>query len=162
MSPTKDYVKTYKAAKKQLSNLFVSYSETEKQIVLVRKFIQTLAELCESQGIQIDPSPEASYLLKHSTLADEIRAIMKSVSPHFVRPNLIKCDLERLGHDLNKYRNPQSTIQMVLKRMIESGEVQEGTAPENGKKAYRILTYNCDDLINSSMDKLKDDHCVDK
>jgi hypothetical protein len=148
MAPSTDYVKAYETAKKELSDLIVRHKEIEKRIVVVRQFLQTMASMCESGGMQVDPSPEASYLLKHSTLADEIRAILKSLWPSYLRPHTIKSDLERLGHDLTKYQNSQATIHMVLKRMTESGEVQEGRAPENGRKAYRItgpmIWHKCD------------------
>jgi hypothetical protein len=147
------YVSSYQLAKEELSGLIASLAETEKKIVLVRQFLQTIAALCEAKGIQIDLSPEASYLLKHSTLADEIRAILKSQSPGYLRPHAVKEDLKRLGHDLTKYHNPQAAIQMVLKRMTESGEVQEGVTPESGKKRYRFVTSNFDDIVQRAFDR---------
>jgi hypothetical protein len=162
MLASNDYVKSYQTAKKELSDLIASLGEMEKRIVLVRQFLQTVAAMCENEGIHIDPSAEASHLLKHSTLADEIRAILKSVSPDYVRPNEIKCNLKRLGHDLTKYRNSQATIQMVLKRMTDSGEVQEGTTPENGKKRYRFKSWNFDDVVENQWNKLKDKRMIDK
>ena len=50
---------------------------------------------------------------------------------------MVKSHLEKLGHDLTQYKNPQATIHMVLKRMAESSDVQEETTPDDGKKMYR-------------------------
>jgi hypothetical protein len=144
MVPSTDYVRAYEAAKKELSDLIVAHREIEKRIILVRQSLRTLAALCEGAGVEIEPSAEAAGLLRYSSLADEIRAILKSVSPGYLRPYTIKCDLERLGHDLSKYQNPQATIQMVLKRMLESGEVQEG---HEKKTSYRMNTWNEDELV---------------
>jgi hypothetical protein len=138
MGHSTDYQKAYESAKQELASLLAKHQEAERRIVLVRQSLQTLASLCESEGIQFNPSTQASYLLEHSTLADEIRTILKAAWPEFLRPRHIKCALQHLGHDLNQYQNPQATIHMVLKRMADSEEVQENTVPEDGKKTYRL------------------------
>lgn len=138
MSASPEYQNAYESAKRELADLLTQQQETERRIVLVRQSLQTLAGLCESEGVEVRPSAEASYLLDQSTLADEIRAILRAASPKCVRPRHVKFALERLGHDLNKYQNPQATIHMVLKRMAESGELEELPVPGTGKKAYRF------------------------
>ena len=142
MTDSTEYQKAYESAKQELADLLTKQQEVQKRIVLVRQSLQTLAGLCESEGVQLDPSAEASYLLENTTLADEIRTILKAASPEFLRPRHIKFALERLGHDLTQYQNPQATIHMVLKRMAESGEVQEDTIPRDGKKTYRLSGPN--------------------
>ncbi|HEV2521857.1 MAG TPA: hypothetical protein VGT24_05695 [Candidatus Acidoferrales bacterium] len=138
MTQFTEYQKAYESAKQELADLIAKQQEAERRIVLVRQSLQTLAGLCQSEGVDFKPSAEASYLLENSTLADEIRTILKAASPQFMRPRHIKFALERLGHDLAQYQNPQATIHMVLKRMAESGEVQEETIPRDGKKTYRF------------------------
>jgi hypothetical protein len=156
MAPSSDLVEAYENAKEELSGLINRREEIEKRIVPVRKSILRLSGQCEIEGIQVVPSAEALYLLNNLSLADEVRGILKSAAPTYMRPYAIKCDLECLGHDLSKYQNPQSTIQMVLKRMAESGEVQEGIASENGRKAYRVITINYDDLIDGAVNRFVD------
>jgi hypothetical protein len=138
MGTSSDYRKAYDTAKQELADLLAKQQEVGTRIIVVRESLQTLAALCESEGIELDPSMEATYLLEHSSLADEIRTILNSVHPGYLRPHTIKGDLERLGHDLTQYQNPQSTIHMILKRMVESGEVQEAIVPNEGKKTYRL------------------------
>lgn len=104
----------------------------------MRESIQTLAALCESKGIEIFPSEEADILLKNTALAEEIRNILNSEYPNQLRPGEVRDHLKRLGHDLDKYNNPQAAIQMVLKRMAESGEAEEGKS-EDGKKIYSVV-----------------------
>jgi len=142
MTNSTEYQKAYDSAKQELADLLAKQQETERRIVLLRQSLQTLAGLCESEGVEFSPSTEASYLLEQSTLADEIRTVLKAASPEFLRPRHIKFALERLGHDLTEYQNPQATIHMVLKRMAESGEVQEKALPHDGKKTYRFTGPN--------------------
>jgi hypothetical protein len=138
VNPSTEYQNAYDSAKRELADLLTQRQETERRIVLVRQSLQTLASLCESEGVQIKPSAEASYLLEQSTMADEIRTLLKAAWPERVRPRHVKFALERLGHDLTKYQNPQATIHMVLKRMAESGELEELPIPGEGKKTYRF------------------------
>lgn len=138
MSSSSDYVKAYESAKKELADLISTQDTIEKRIVGLRKTLETLGALCESEKIQIQPSAEAAYLLQNSTLSQDIQAILKSHWPNWQRPNQIKAQLEHLGHDLSRYGNPQAAIHMVLKRMVESGDAQEDTSDEDGKQMYRF------------------------
>jgi hypothetical protein len=137
-----DYRKLYIQQQEELNALLAEKDRIEKRILTVRKHLQTLAEICENENIGIERSTEADYLLQHTNLADEIRTILKSAWPGYLQPKVIKADLKGLGRDLSEYQNAQSVIQTVLRRMAESGEVQEGTIPDGhdaGKKTYRIV-----------------------
>jgi hypothetical protein len=138
MAASDDYRKAYETARQELAELIASEEKLQKKKLSLRKTIETLQALCQSEGIAIEPSQEAAQLLEGTSLADEIRTVLKSRYPGWLRPNRVKEELERLGHDLSKYGNPQATIHMVLKRMHESGEAQEQIMPDDGKKAYRI------------------------
>jgi hypothetical protein len=157
MPPSSDYQKAYESAKQELADLLARQQEAERRIVVVRQSLQTLAELCESEGVNIQPSAQAAYLLESSTLADEIRTILKAASPQYMRPRHIKAALERLGHNLAPYQNPQATIHMVLKRMAESGEVEEAMIPRDGKKTYRISGPNPATSLPSEQGEEKDE-----
>lgn len=135
MTPTSDYRKAYEAAKQELTDLLAHQESVEKRIVIVRQSLQTLATLCESEGVEVKPSAEAEGLLALSGLAADIRAVLSAHCLVWFRPNGVKSELERLGRDLSEYKNPQATIHMVLKRMVESGEIEEKTDAE-GKAIY--------------------------
>ena len=127
MTQTSDYRRAYDAAKKELAELLAQQEQIGKRLVIVRQTIQTLAVICESEGVDVDPSDEAAGMLESSTLADEIRAVLAAKYGVRLRPHEIKSELERLGCDLSEYKNPQATIHMVLKRMAESKEIEEET-----------------------------------
>lgn len=128
------FKKFYDDSRKELADLLLQQAEVEKNLIRVRKDIAAWAVLCENNGIKIEPSAEAEYLLKTS-LADEIRNILTTNYDKEFRPNELKEELKRLGHDLAKYSNPQSAIHMVLKRMEESGEIKE-REDGSGKATY--------------------------
>jgi hypothetical protein len=139
MAKTSDYRRAYEAAKGELADLLFQQEMIGKRLVLVRQMIQTLAIVCEAEGVEIDLSDEAAILLEQTTLADEIRAVLAANHEVWLRPHQVKSELERLGHDLAKYKNPQATIHMVLKRIAESGGVEE-KADDTGKTVYMMPT----------------------
>ncbi len=139
MKQTSDYRRAYEAAKQELTDLLSQQEQVGKRLVVVRQSIQTLATLCESEGIDVDPSDEADALIQDSSLSDEIRIILSAHFGMFFMVSGVKDELQRLGHDLSQYKNPQSTIQMVLKRMVQSGDVEEKKTDE-GKYAYAMVT----------------------
>jgi hypothetical protein len=131
-----DYRKAYESAKSELATLLADEERIEKRKLELRKTIEVLGAICESEEVKIEPSEVAAYLLDNTTLGDEIRMILQSHYPEWLRPHEVKAELERLGRDLRKYSNPQSAIHMVLKRMVESEEVQE-TQDRDNKQVYR-------------------------
>jgi hypothetical protein len=136
--PPSDYKTAYETAKKELAELIDTQDRVGKRILVLRESLKMLATLCDSEEIQIEVSAEAEYILANSTLAQDIEKILKWAYPSWQRPNTIKEKLERLGHDLSKYNNPQAAIHMALKRMAESpNDPTEETTQDDGKKAYR-------------------------
>jgi hypothetical protein len=134
----KDLRRAYKAAKRELNDVLLKQQQIEKDIVIARQTLQNLGSVCEAVGVRVESSSEAAYLLQKSALGDEVRSILTANYPAWTRPNQVLAELERIGHDLSKLSNPQASIQMILKRMVESGEAREETWPEDGKKIYRM------------------------
>ena len=136
MSSSIDYKRTYETAKQELADLIAAQDKLGKRIVVLREFLGAIGKLCESEEIEIEPSQEAAYLLENTALIDEIRAILRSRYPGWQRPHQVWKGLHELGRDLSEYANPQAAVHMVLKRLYESGEVQEASDAD-GKKIYR-------------------------
>lgn len=165
MKQTSDYRSAYEAAKKELTDLLSLEEQIRKRLVVVRQSIQTLATLCESEGVEVDPSDEAAGMLEDSTLADEIRAVLAAHQGVPLRPLQIKSELERLGRDLSSYKNPQATIHMVLKRMAESNETTE-QMDSDGKLVYmnrrptwvRKLTIDNSTPLDTARDRFVEAH----
>lgn len=130
--------RAYRAAKRELNDLLLKQQKLERDIVTARQNLQNLGSVCEQAGVKVEASSEAAYLLQKSALGDEVRSILVANYPAWTRPNQVLAELERIGHDLSKLSNPQASIQMILKRMVQGEEAQEGIWPADGKKIYRI------------------------
>jgi chromosome segregation ATPase len=131
--------RAYKAVKRDLNRLLSQQQKLEGEIVAARKRLQSLESVCKAAGVSIESSADAAYLLQTSELSDEIRSILTANYPAWMRPNQVLAELERIGHNLSeKLSNPQASVQMILKRMVEAEEAQEEVRPEDGKKIYRV------------------------
>ena len=131
-----DYRAAYEAAKKELADLLANETKLEKRKLELRKTIESLGSLCESEEIDLDLSAEADYLLKNTSVADEIRSILRADWSQAFRPREVVQELENIGRDVALFQNPQSTVHMILKRLVESREADE-LIDDNGKKTYR-------------------------
>jgi hypothetical protein len=131
-----DYKRAYETAKRELAELIETQEKLERRKIALRKMVEALADHCKGENIVIEPSPEAAFILQDATLAEEIRAVLGSRYPEWLRPHEIKAELQKLGRDLSEYANPQATIQMVLKRMVESEDAQVDK-DDDLKQVYR-------------------------
>jgi chromosome segregation ATPase len=136
---TTDYLRAYETAKQQLAEVLRELQELEQKKMLLRQTLEALEAQCRAAGIDVDPSEEATYLRDHTGMSDEIRSILKAQPLAWLRPAEIREELANVGHDLAKYKNPQATIHMVLKRLVQSGEAEEQTI--DGKQAYRARGF---------------------
>jgi hypothetical protein len=139
---TSDYRRAFETAKRQLAELIATREQTERKILVLRKSVEMLSTLCESQGVEVDASQEAAYLADNSSIPDEVEKILRAYYPRFMRPNQILDELRKLGRDLSKYDNPQAVVQTILKRMVPD-RAYEATDGE-GKKAYRATPISPD------------------
>jgi hypothetical protein len=138
MADSFDYRKAYEQVRSDLGNAIDERDRLDRKIATMRKTLTALAASCESEGIEIESSLEAEYLLENSTLPDEILSVLSMAYPRYHRATVIKEKLEQIGIDMSKYKNALATIHMILKRQIEAGKVEPGTNAA-GEKLYRAL-----------------------
>jgi endonuclease/exonuclease/phosphatase (EEP) superfamily protein YafD len=137
MADSFDYGSAYEQVGRDLKNAIAERDRLEMKITTLRQTLTALAASCEQQGIEIEQSQEALYLLESSTLPDEILTVLRAAYPGYHRANTNKNKLELLGHDMSKYQNPLATIHMILKRQIEADKV-ESSKNKAGEKLFRV------------------------
>lgn len=135
--PSEFYLKAVEVAKQELVGLVALQERTEEKKIAVRKTIQHLGAVLETEGLQNPPGAEALCLFENQSLPDEIRNLLKVNYPARMTPNSVRNDLRLMGRDMSSYPNPQSAIQMALKRMVESDSDPTEEQEMNGRKAYR-------------------------
>jgi hypothetical protein len=117
--------------------------ETQQQIAEYTNAIRALAQVCEDEDVR------TGYLLSLEELSgkpgflDAIRWVVKThsqkkpLTPKEIRSWII------LGKkmDLSGYSNAMASIHTTLRRMKDSGEIEE-LLNEKGEKAYRLSKAN--------------------
>lgn len=88
---------------------------------------QTIKEFLASMGETAAPAG----------ITDRIRAVLKSTLADQLSPAEVRDALQSRGWDLGRYANAASTIQTILKRLVEMGEAIE--IPTNDGKKYRAV-----------------------
>jgi len=114
------------------------YREAEKSVTEYTNAIRALAQVCE------DEDTKNEYLLRLEELSgkqgfvDAIRAVLgnhMTMTPIAIKQMIILTK----KMSLSDYSNPMASIHTTLRRMKESGEVEE-TKNIKGEKAYRLNT----------------------
>jgi hypothetical protein len=132
------YKQAYDKAREELAELIQQRDSIDRRTVVLRQNIQSLSSLCESEGVEVEASPEAVEIRKSSTMSDDVRAILTKYSPDYIRPNTIKRELIELGRNLDIHKNPLATIYSTLNRMIEAGDVEEDK-DSSGNRIFRRM-----------------------
>jgi hypothetical protein len=120
----------------KLSAAILTRREADQQITEYTNALRALAKVIEDKEVG------DSYLVRLDEIGgkpgfvDSIRSVLqrKSLTPTEIRSwiNITK------RMDLSAYSNPMASIHTTLRRMKESGEVEEFTN-EKGEKAYRLI-----------------------
>lgn len=136
MEDSPDYGKAYRRVSRELKEAVDERDVLDNKITTLRKRLAALAANCEDEGIEIDPSPEAEYLLQITGMSEDIVNILKLNCPGWLLPWQIKNKLEQLGYDMSNYKNPLATVHMVLKRLAGSDKIQQDKGVDD-KTVYR-------------------------
>jgi len=113
-------------------------SEIRKKITAVAQSIETLRKVYGGSDSGLGASGE--LINANLGITDNIRQILKSEYPSYLKPTTIKGYLEHYGFLKNKdnedYSNPLALVHQILKRLDIRGEV-EPTIMADGAKLYR-------------------------
>jgi hypothetical protein len=108
--------------------------EINLEVVQIEQLIEHLTPLATDTPLDHIPLMNEKYVTGLN-LADACREVLKTVNTHFT-PIQVRDTLASIDYNLNQYSNPLASIHGVLKRMVESGEV-ESLAHEKRGTIYR-------------------------
>ena len=114
-----DYKRARHAAVKELEKLVAVQQETEKRINNLRQMITALDALSGS------PVPRQTAEIPR--LTEAIRSLFKAAPPDAkLTARDVRRALLEMGFDGNKYSNFLASIHVVLRRLEEKGELEQG------------------------------------
>lgn len=122
----------------KLKEAIEARADAEKQITEYTNAIRALAQVMEDKETADSVLATLDELGGGTGFADAIRWVLR-VSSKGLAPPAIRT-LITIGKkmDLSRYSNPLASIHTTLRRMKESGEVEE-VMNEKGEKAYRLI-----------------------
>jgi hypothetical protein len=105
----------------ELESLEIQQEEIERHIARLRQTLLGLAPLCESpHGPLFDGFIQAIDSL---SLTDAARQILQAAKAPLA-PTEIKQQLLNMGRDLSSQKNVMASIHSLLKRLVESNEIE--------------------------------------
>jgi len=121
----------------KLAGATLVYKESAKAISEYTNAIRALAQVCEDEEIREEYLTKLDEVNGKQGFADAVRSVMKLGNDY--TPVQIKALITLFKKmDFSGYSNPMASIHTTLRRMKQSGEVEE-TRNEKGEKAYRLI-----------------------
>ncbi|HEX8889364.1 MAG TPA: hypothetical protein VF779_09305 [Pyrinomonadaceae bacterium] len=139
------YRKALHDAREELIKLLAQKEAIDKRVTQLQQTVSSLAALCGEKVESDEPNYIQNEILRvygdiletltgKPGLTDAVRAALKA----FDRPMLpveVRDALISLGYDLSIYSNVMASIHTILKRLVESKEIEE--VDKDGRKAYQ-------------------------
>jgi hypothetical protein len=138
-----DYKQALDAATKELAEVMEQLEEIEevrektlRRIYVLRDGIYGLSAMLGEDPLEVSPELFLKYLEPDTGFTDAIRKVLELNKSRYMNPVSVRDKLKDMGYDLSKYTNPLASIHTILKRLVESGEVEpdEGVG---GRTVYR-------------------------
>jgi hypothetical protein len=132
----KDYKEMAVKIRTELECLEIEQENIERQIARLKQALVGLVPLSEPP-VDSTIAAEVAAFVNETTLADAVRQILRAAeSP--LTPTEIKQKLVNMGKDLSGQKNVMASIHSLLKRLVESEEIE---SKENGLFYIWKFTY---------------------
>lgn len=118
-----EFRQALKVAKSELENCLRQQQAIEKRVLELRQVITSLSNaLNDGERPQIKPGGLAAAV-REGRLTEEVRTIFRAKSGQVLSAQDIVDDLEKLGHNMDKYQNQLATVGVMLGRLREKEEI---------------------------------------
>jgi hypothetical protein len=127
-----DYRTALVAEMNKLAQLEAAKKRTEDEILRCRRRIASLSELVKDADEKKSALTRrlveslARYNVEQS-LTDDIRKIIRAAGQFGIPKDAIRSELSKLGNSIENHSNPSGTVNSIVKRLVEKGEVEEAS-----------------------------------
>jgi hypothetical protein len=135
-----DYSAALATAQRELAELEEQQKYIESEIMMRRRTISSLLEIVKRER-DSDVKKEVArawhrYIVEQS-ITEDIRKIIRAAGTDGIGKDWIRGELAKIGNGIENHSNPAGTINSVVKRLIDKGEVEEFAHPLTGFKTIR-------------------------
>ena len=134
----------YKAALdtayRELVELLKQQEKIQKEILNRRRTITSLLNtLDEGRTANLKAKISLSYAnyMHTQSLTEDVRSIIRNTGEEGIHRVLIREELSKLGRGIENHSNPSGTVNSILVRLKEKGEVEEVPDSKTGVKILR-------------------------
>ncbi len=127
-----DYRAALVKALNELTQLEASQKRTEEEILRRRRTISSLTELLRetdntNSAVTKQLTESWTRYNTEQSLTEDIRKIIRSYGIVGIAKDAIRGELSKLGRGIEDHANPAGTVNSIVKRLIEKGEVEEAS-----------------------------------
>lgn len=131
-----DYENALKTAQKELAELLNEQKQIEQEILNRRRLISTLLETLKTlkpippltrsqEEVQREITENWFRYTSEQSITDDVRKIIRAAGPMGIGKESLRTELSKLGNSIEAHANPAGTINSIVRRLIDKGEVEE-------------------------------------
>jgi len=122
-----DYRKLVTEIQKEIESLEVLQEDTSRRLARLKQSLIGLAPLADEQDQVSKPAGglfmTLSTIMAETTMTDAARQILQAAAKP-LSPVQIKDQLVSMGKDLSGHKNVMASIHSLIKRLVDSGEIE--------------------------------------
>jgi hypothetical protein len=128
-----DYKAALDTAQQELADLLKRQQEIEQEILRRRRTISSLIELIREGAVESQRKEKIKREIveawtrfnQDQSITEDIRKIIRAAGKKGVPKEALRGELSKLGNSIEGHSNPSGTVNAVVKRLIDQGEVVE-------------------------------------
>jgi len=130
-APENEFQGMLARAEQQLAVLIAERNALTQKIAGLEKTIEGLSTLCNPvpNGPSVS-SPVAEAMIRHAGLTDVLRMVLQASGPALNIGGMLQL-LASVGYPLDRLQNPRAAANVILGRLVTSGEAERQGEGEN-------------------------------
>jgi hypothetical protein len=136
-----DYNAALARAQKELAEFEAQQKHIEGEIMVRRRTIASLLELIDrdkDSEVKKELMRSWTRYMVEQSITEDIRKIVRAAGDDGIPKEGIRIELSKLGNSIENHANPAGTINSIVKRLAEKGEVEEHT---DGLTGYKTVHW---------------------
>jgi hypothetical protein len=129
-----DYSAALATAQRELAGLEAEKKRIEAEIMSRRRTIASLMELVKDSDIKKEVARAWTGYVLEQSITEDVRKIVYAAGSEGILKEGIRLELSKLGNSIENHSNPAGTINSIVKRLVDQGEVEERRHALTGSK----------------------------
>jgi hypothetical protein len=129
-----DYSAALATAHRELAELEVQKKRIEIEIMARRRTIASLMEMVKASDIRKEVARAWTNYVLEQSITEDVRKIVRAAGREGIPKEGIRLELSKLGNSIENHSNPAGTVNSIVKRLVDQGELEERIDGLSGSK----------------------------